>query len=702
MTRGLTNIIFVVALIAIGLGTALRIGDYQAKKALPMLIIIALLINFTPVILGFIIDASNIIMNFFVSGGFSGGGYFANFASQQGDFLKNLVGGGSAFYDVTGSQRAMSAAIGALMMIFSNIIAIAVYFVFSFLFVMRYVVLWLLVVLSPFAFACYILPTTRGYFGQWWKQFTQWCFIGVTAAFFLYLADHMIEAGYRGTIGSQMSVASAGTSGFGDLTPMINAMLPYGMSAALLILGFVASVSSSAMGAGWATGIAKKAGGGIGRQTAGRFLATKTGGKFMKRLESARFGLPETAGEWRQASWGRRVLGALTAPAAYPARWGLRAGAKYGLEYGAKQPQLIDAKVGEFEKKFGKDVDRAAGEYYNLGPADWQNKIALGLYLAQTKGAKGLGRLKEDQLIDVIKVTSRYHPAKLEDIVKHRPDLIENSEVGQMIKNTMVSDGVKKKETGEYEDKDVGELAKVYKEQIEKDLISDTELIRRATYKKAIDAMENKDLETADKGLINNKDFVEQAARWKSWSFIRKIGEEWGPDSTMKVQDAVKRIGIERLKEEGLSEEAAAKRDDAEWRGLKEVAKTNPTFVRGPTTPGGQMLFRPWKDERGNLMAYTREVREEINKIIMQGAETMKQAAPTPSRISQLRTDMKSVLRAERDLMVKIREAHKKGLKMEEGQAKANLKAQRESIKIAKARLKEEEKINKEKKKLGV
>ena len=55
LTRDLTNIIFVLALIAIGLGTALRIRDYQAKKALPILIIIALLINFTPVICGLIV-----------------------------------------------------------------------------------------------------------------------------------------------------------------------------------------------------------------------------------------------------------------------------------------------------------------------------------------------------------------------------------------------------------------------------------------------------------------------------------------------------------------------------------------------------------------------------------------------------------------------------------------------------------------------
>ncbi|GAF67718.1 unnamed protein product, partial [marine sediment metagenome] len=66
LTRDLANMGFILILVAIGLGTALRIGEYTAKKTLPLLIIIALLINFTPVVCGLIIDATNIAMNFFI------------------------------------------------------------------------------------------------------------------------------------------------------------------------------------------------------------------------------------------------------------------------------------------------------------------------------------------------------------------------------------------------------------------------------------------------------------------------------------------------------------------------------------------------------------------------------------------------------------------------------------------------------------
>ncbi|GAI48319.1 unnamed protein product, partial [marine sediment metagenome] len=66
LTRDLANIGFVIILVIIGLATALKIREYQWQKTLPLLIGIALLINFTPVILGLIVDASNIMMHFFL------------------------------------------------------------------------------------------------------------------------------------------------------------------------------------------------------------------------------------------------------------------------------------------------------------------------------------------------------------------------------------------------------------------------------------------------------------------------------------------------------------------------------------------------------------------------------------------------------------------------------------------------------------
>ena len=65
LMRDFTNMLFILGLAYIGLATALDIAGFDTKKAFINLLLIALLINFTPVICGAIVDISNIITNFF-------------------------------------------------------------------------------------------------------------------------------------------------------------------------------------------------------------------------------------------------------------------------------------------------------------------------------------------------------------------------------------------------------------------------------------------------------------------------------------------------------------------------------------------------------------------------------------------------------------------------------------------------------------
>ncbi|MDD3399632.1 MAG: hypothetical protein PHF07_01135 [Candidatus Pacebacteria bacterium] len=244
LTRDLTNIVFVIALVVIGLGTALRISGYQAQKALPTLIIIALLINFTPVILGLIIDASNIVTNFFIQGGFSGGTTLSSQVFGQWQNTMDLVGA-AKFWDPVATNKAMSAAIGSMVLVFFNLLAALIYLLFALLFVIRYVALWILVILSPFAFASYILPATRQVWTMWWKQFIQWCLITVIATFFLYLADYLISLTARGDFKVEMEEMS----GLPGLAPIFNGVLPYLIPLALLAVGLFASLSFAPKGA---------------------------------------------------------------------------------------------------------------------------------------------------------------------------------------------------------------------------------------------------------------------------------------------------------------------------------------------------------------------------------------------------------------------------------------------------------------------
>ena len=62
IVRDLANMFFVLVLLVIAFATILRIESYNAKKLLPKLLIMAVVINFSKTIFGIIIDFSQVIM----------------------------------------------------------------------------------------------------------------------------------------------------------------------------------------------------------------------------------------------------------------------------------------------------------------------------------------------------------------------------------------------------------------------------------------------------------------------------------------------------------------------------------------------------------------------------------------------------------------------------------------------------------------
>ena len=239
LMRDLTNMSFVIILIFIALGTALRIAQYQAQKTLPLLIIIALLVNFTPVIVGVVVDASNIVMNFFVekASGFDIMGQ--QFGAQSASLLGFLRG----CFD---ASSVMALVLQSVVIFVFAFLALVIFLCFAVLFAMRYLAIWILVIISPVAFACYILPSTRKYFTGWWSQLWNWSIIGITAAFFIYLANHLLVH-YAEII----NTAPAGSTGwFGaQFTGFLNSLMPFVVALLFLIIGFFMSLKTSAIGA---------------------------------------------------------------------------------------------------------------------------------------------------------------------------------------------------------------------------------------------------------------------------------------------------------------------------------------------------------------------------------------------------------------------------------------------------------------------
>lgn len=233
--RDLANMVVVLGFIVIGIATALRFKDYEAKKLLPKLIVAALLINFSLLICGIIIDASNITTTHFLkSGGF--------LQKSVKDVLLDQIDSvwqTSSFTSVEQILPMFGITVG---IVFFDIITMVVFFLFFFLFLFRYFALWILVILSPLAFVLYVFPFTKKFFDMWWSNFLQWCIIGIFGSFFLYLADRLTTG----------LVAAAGTNSA--------SMMSYLVPSVFLIAGFIFSVQSSAMGASAVSGAFKKYG----------------------------------------------------------------------------------------------------------------------------------------------------------------------------------------------------------------------------------------------------------------------------------------------------------------------------------------------------------------------------------------------------------------------------------------------------------
>jgi hypothetical protein len=243
ITRGFANMGFILFLVVIALATALRIEEYKAKKTLPTLIIIALLINFSPVFCGIIIDASNIVMNFFLNNitGLTG---FVNIISSAALSLWNLIWTSGFSLGAT-----IAAAMQVIISIVFNYFAGFIFILFSALFIMRYIMLWILVILSPIAFVSYILPITRK--GQsllswkkWWEQLIAWSIIGIIAGFFLYLGFTMISM-INASPG--MFVTQPDLSWGGGGLGLMNNILPYLIPLVLLWIAYKETKRTSAM-----------------------------------------------------------------------------------------------------------------------------------------------------------------------------------------------------------------------------------------------------------------------------------------------------------------------------------------------------------------------------------------------------------------------------------------------------------------------
>ncbi|MEK7067613.1 MAG: hypothetical protein AAB956_01310, partial [Patescibacteria group bacterium] len=282
-------------------------------------------------------------MNFFLEGTLAGKNFF-NLLGNQTAMVGNSIG--NTFYVDSGVELLIK----TLALIWFGLLGSIFFLLYALLFILRYIAIWTLVILSPIAFWCYILPATKKIWTMWWNQFIQWCFIGVLAAFFLYLTDQLLAI--ENTIAAPINREY--WSAMPSFAAMMNTLLPYGVAFTLLIVGFFTALSTSAMGAG---GIIKTAQGGARKAQSWAMKTTKAKAwdwaaprakekaeRQMERLAGFGRPMPELAavGRWRD-----RPLQRLRATAASVASAPVRVMGRLGKEAVAKLPEREKPKPGE-------------------------------------------------------------------------------------------------------------------------------------------------------------------------------------------------------------------------------------------------------------------------------------------------------------------------------------------------------------------
>lgn len=238
LTRDIVNMFFVAVFLVIALGTIIGKKEYHIKHALPKFALAAILVNFSRLILGLVIDASHVIMMTFVNAIQQvGGGNFLEAFNVQANF--NLAPGAG----MSGFDQLLTAIMSVLLVFIATVIV----GMFALMLVMRMVGLWILIAISPLAFFLRSLDSKSfaKYYGDWEGKFKANVLMGPVIAFFLWLALAMSQGGklysseVKGTSDAEAQKNLEGKPGLvGSTISTIEGLSSFIISAALFLFAY--------------------------------------------------------------------------------------------------------------------------------------------------------------------------------------------------------------------------------------------------------------------------------------------------------------------------------------------------------------------------------------------------------------------------------------------------------------------------------
>ena len=206
IVRDLANLGFVIAIIIIAFATMLQLENYGAKKMLVILVMAAVLINFSLAIAGVFIDFSNVFTALFVKKAIGGGSADAFSLDNLNRFAGNLAYAFSPqklletndnpdIYKSIGTSMAGMISLFAstfFLFLFTTLAALSMLAI-ALMLLVRYVNLSLLLILLPGAVLALTLPKMEKYWSLWVNKFFSQIIYLPAATFFIYLTIIFVD-----------------------------------------------------------------------------------------------------------------------------------------------------------------------------------------------------------------------------------------------------------------------------------------------------------------------------------------------------------------------------------------------------------------------------------------------------------------------------------------------------------------------------
>ena len=210
-SAGIANLILIIIFLIIAFAFIFKIETLQAKKSLPRLIIVAILLNFSLLFVNVLVDISQIAYNTVLEA--MPDGLIARVTTVlimpalftvvamlvliSGAIIAWSIPIASAFAQILFAALFIPFILPALALIGIQLLLflpVALMFLtFVFLFAARVFVIQILTMIAPLAFICLILPQTKKYWDEWFQHLVQWLLLGIVVLFFLALGFSALD-----------------------------------------------------------------------------------------------------------------------------------------------------------------------------------------------------------------------------------------------------------------------------------------------------------------------------------------------------------------------------------------------------------------------------------------------------------------------------------------------------------------------------